>query len=208
MSNKHEDDIHTLKRLIAVRAQILKIADALLLSLTPFLFEEQSRVFPECIADIQKVYDACLVLKQKVIASLEEGVIKQNIQSFQLFHYLSKLRHDLRNSINVIHGYSEMILEEMQKKQKGSFDKQFEIMLAKVDQLLMLIDALKCSEAGSSLHHFKIMKTDESLEYISEEYRDFKEKISILIVDDDQESCEILQRYLGSIGYKNTKIAS
>jgi class 3 adenylate cyclase len=200
MSQKEDQNKTVVLALMEIRRQISLLVDALLLSLSPFLEREQT----ECIEDIKKVYEASLLLKRKLGEFLEKNILEQRVQTVEFPAFLTQVRHDLRNAVNVINGYGEMIVEEFQNKQRASFVDQFVEILTKVSQILTLIDQIKSPERKTNLHPAPI---SSELKRESEEFRAFKEKISILIVDDNVESCEILRRYLKNIGYPNTQIA-
>ncbi|MBY0529624.1 MAG: response regulator [Rhabdochlamydiaceae bacterium] len=192
-----EDLLHTFSK---VYGQLSDLAAALIFSLNPFL--EVKGV--ECALDIKKVYEASLLLKKKAEEFLNQKILDEQIQKEDFAAYLTHVRHDLRNVVNVINGYGEMILEEMQNEKLQGFRDQFVEILAKVAQILALIDQIKLQE-HKAIHPSPAISFD--LKQESQEFSSFKEKISILIIDDNLESCEILKRYLKNIGYSNTQTA-
>lgn len=200
-----------LLRLVQIRKNIEEILDELLARLVPYILGEKKNLFSENRADLEKMHEGCLSLKQKLLEFLEEQTIKKNSLETDLQQYLSKVRHDLRNFVNVVNGYGEMVIEELQKKQQSSAADDFLGMTAQVGQILVLIDAIKSPETHPTLRATTSMRISKQvpmdLVTDSEEYLNFKKKVEILIVDDNEESCQILQRYLSRIDYPNTQIA-
>lgn len=215
MLNKDNSNAPTgsdpLSRLVQIRINIGEILDRLIAKLSPYILGEKQNIFSKNRADLEKMHEGCLALKQKLIEFLQEQAIQKNLSEPDLQQYLSKVRHDLRNVVNVINGYSEMIIEDLQKNQQPAAADAFLEMTAQAGQILILIDSIKSAETQSSLRATTSMRVSKPIpaELItdSEEFLNFKKKIEILIVDDNEESCQILQRYLSKIDYPNTQLA-
>lgn len=208
-SNK-TPEANQLVRLLQIRTNIGAILDELIAKLSPFILGEKQSILTKNRADLEKMHEGCLVLKQKLLEFLQEQAIQKDRSEADLQQYLSKVRHDLRNVVNVINGYGEMIIEELQKDEQPAADAFLE-MTGKAGQILILIDAIKSPETQSSLRATTSMRVSKPIpaELItdSEEFLNFKKKASILIVDDNEESCQILQRYLSKIDYPNIQVA-
>lgn len=190
-----KDKQNDVVRLSEIRDKIGQLADAILHDLAPFVAGQEA----ELAGDIEKMHQGCLLIKQK----LAEFSVTQEFPE-----YLTKVRHDLRNCVNVISGYAEMVVEELQNKQQVSSAAQFAEMLRKVGQILSLISEIKGTALQPATHAELDSPLSTEGEGESKEFRDFKAKFSILIVDDNKESCQILNRYLGRIGYQNTQMAN
>jgi len=190
-----------------IRSKIISHIDALNLNLESFLGADLQDLFQENRADLKKIHEANLLLMQETIRFLGKETLEQNNYG-DFADYLTKVRHDLRNLINVIKGYAEIIIEEFQ---------EHEAMHPYVDQITkihtisgeILNSINEVTSESLPAKHFT--PSDEKKSTIStsepkpesEEFHSFKEKFSILIVDDVKENCIILERYLSRIGYKN-----
>ncbi|MES2121563.1 MAG: adenylate/guanylate cyclase domain-containing response regulator [Chlamydiota bacterium] len=196
-----------LAHLEKIREKIDQLAGSLLRALAPFVSDEKQASVAEFRSDIDKVHQGCLLLKLKNAEFLERGALVQNSHGLEFVQYLTKARHDLRNCVNVINGYAEMVLEDLREKKDPAADAFLE-MGSQIAQILGLIDAIKSPESQRSQGIPADVDVHISVEQGSEsaEYRDFKAKFSILIVDDNEESCTILKRYLTRNGYQNAQI--
>ncbi len=143
-------------------------------------------------------------------------VLEAKIKDEDFEQFLTKTRHDLRNPINVIRGYTEIIIEEFEQKFGKNEPKLFNFKenLKTIDQMITLINDVKFAQSSLSSSSTKTMvHTEEKSQGLlveeqrpdSAEFSSFKEKFSILIVDDHNENCLILERYLKRNGYKNIK---
>lgn len=194
-----------------IREKIIHLVDIVICCLDPFLANKQCHFFPDTLADFETVCEGNILLKKKLNEYLKDEAIEQHISSNTLPHYLTKVRHDLRNCVNIINGYLEIILEDCAKKQLTSAIDQLSEMLTIVGQILPLIETIKSPESHISSRQLQPIDSGGKLpvggNIESPEYRDFKEKFSILIVDDNEGNCQILKRHLSSIGYKNFQVA-
>ena len=191
----------------AIRDKINSLVDQLLLGLS----QEKGGVPPDCAKDVGKASEGSLLLKEKIVEFLKDGTISEKVTNDSSSSYLSKVRHDLRNCINVINGYLEMAIEELQDRSMNAEVDRLLALSALVKQILQLIDGIKNPASPTLPDHppsFKIQTQPIGLKSAeSTEFQSFKEKFSVLIVDDNRESCEILQRYLHRIRYENKHLA-
>src|ERR1700722_2815219 len=211
-ANANED---SLVRLNEIHTSLDKHVDAIIQCIEHFLAENQQKLSQENLSDIKKVHESCLFLKDELSKLLGEG-LSEKTQDKNFQEYLSKVRHDLHNPINIIQGYAEIVLEELQKTHPILGEKLTEITHL-TSKIITLIDAIKLSSSIPSVInnplHYQIVAeknslippSEESTE--SEDFQHFKEKFSILIVDDNEENCRILDRYLSRIGLTNTQVA-
>ncbi len=186
-----------------IREEIDRLAQALLLALEPFVSGDKQASIAESRSDVEKIQQGCVLLKQRNAEFLGRGALAQRgVES------LAKARHDLRNCVNVINGYAEMVLEDLREK-KDPAASAFAEMGIYIAQMLSLIDAIRGPEMPQKQSAPLDVGAQVPMEKENEspEYRDFKAKFSILIVDDNEESCEILKRYLLHNGYQNAHIA-
>jgi signal transduction histidine kinase len=75
--------------------------------LLPLLENEAFQVDKE---DIEKIVTSTRTLEQRLLRILKDEVIFQTISDEELPRFLAKVRHDLRDLINAIQGYTEISL--------------------------------------------------------------------------------------------------
>lgn len=201
-----------LGKLADVRGKITQHVNSLLLFLEPFS-EDHLKHVPDMSTYLQNIRDGSLLLKQETTSLLGEEALK-NIETGDLSAYLTKIRHDLRNRINAIQGYAEITLEDLQKIPVDGLENKIHEVISKVWQILNLIDEIRVTQLqlspdsfGTTKKEIKEMMLSEGGDTTLSEFHQFKEGISILIVDDIEENCHILDQYLRRIGYKNIQVA-
>lgn len=165
-----------------------------------------------CLSYIQNIQQAVTVLKTESIKLLEKEL---TLSEPDLSNYLSKIRHDLRNPINAMQGYAEICLEEFQAADKMDLVNKMDTMISIIRKILSLVNDINVAKHishaitttdsnGVSVSH--VIRDNEFIfnqGSSTEELIKFKEEISILVVDDIEENCKILNLFLNRIGYKN-----
>lgn len=168
----------------------------------------------ESLKDVKNIYKSALVLKQKIINLLNDNLLHNFDKNTNREEYFGNVRHDLRDVINAIKGYTEIAKEEFRNINSDLVVKE----LLKIDliilKILVLVDKIKFYKKASIQSHpsFDIPNVNiksASLENIVSdvEYHHFKEMFSILIADDLEENCNILEHNLKKMGYVNIHIA-
>ncbi len=204
-----------------IKENIIQHIDRLIQLLEFFLVEDNKKRAPGCVSYIQNIQQGSLLLKQETIRLLEKKLTQEQLKSVDLSNYLSKIRHDLRNPINSMQGYAEISLEEFQLAEERSLSSKMEEVITLIRELLVFIDNINISQHRSTSAQSTLLKKIDALsvsnldEFSSterestteEEFLRFKEEISILVVDDVEENCQVLKLYLNNIGYKNIQIA-
>ena len=204
-----------LERLEEIRENIQRHMDTLLEGLKPFLTEEKRPHVQDNLIDIKRISQSSELLKKEAGKLLENEAIEKNIFSNTVAEYLSKVRHDLRNPVNSILGFAEIVLEDFQEKNQSEGVAPFQEIISLTKQTLRLINDIKILEPQpasiieSPVESFEVEKYPSTpIEKNSEdaEFQYFKENFAILIVDDNDANCQLLDKYLKLIGYKNTHI--
>lgn len=162
------------------------------------------------LEDITKVGEGCKLLKRDSARLLLDNIQKPNFfeENENIEDYLSKARHDLRNPLNIILGYTEILSEEFQGDKDKDLVEALTHMRGCIERITNAINSIKWTEGK---HVTGSPKKDELItEFIeknveSQEFIKFKEDYSILIVDDIRENCMILERYLHRLGYKQVR---
>jgi adenylate cyclase len=197
-----------LTKLNEINEKIVENVNSIELQLELFLLDQES-LFKGHQSDFKKVIETTPLLKQDTIKFLNKETLEQKSDG-DLLDYLTKVRHDLRNFINVIKGYLEIIVEEFHERESlQPYLEQIKNIHGISIEILNLINEIKIKADPTHYNAFleknkDVIETSEKKPE-SEEFRSFKENYSILIVDDVKENCSILERYLNKIGYKNVR---
>lgn len=163
-------------------------------------FVSNEQIISNNIEDITKIKEACLFLQSELQKLLVEGLIPF---PNDITEYLNKARHDLRNPINIILGYTEILLEEFESTHPTISAPLLEITSIVKDTLNIIQEIKISSPQTSSLKKKNFTPSAPIVVKKDKEYIQFKKQLSILIVDDIEENCLILERYLLQIGYVN-----
>jgi signal transduction histidine kinase len=105
MSSIDRNNIEALKQRLLEPSNII-------LSYANILKEKSvSQSLEEFEDELNKIIDASQKLIDEINQAVSDDVL--NLESNEVLEYQKKTRHDLRNIINIILGYSEMILEDL-----------------------------------------------------------------------------------------------
>jgi adenylate cyclase len=147
------------------------------------------------------------------IKEVPASILNENYGEEKLNQFFTSLRHDLRNHINAMMGYAEMILESFQEKPSNLDPQKFITIVSESSKMLKFFSQLQISptleketiinpskSAQNYVHETNNTHGDEeeSTEFIS-----FKKTFSILIVDDEDENCKLLELHLLKDGYES-----
>ena len=154
----------------------------------------------ENIEDINQIYNA----SNKLVSLIENYNSDINSQNVSEFDY-QKIRHDIKNPINVVLGCSKFVLED-----NPSSDEELRVLVKQIidisNDLTLEVDALIRSETYEQKH--KNQKNSLADLFASIDLSEFKhattERLkgkSILIVDDDHINRGIFKRRLKQRGY-------
>lgn len=195
-----------LERLIEIKQRVLR-----------FFSEEFRQKYGEAPADLKIVDQAVDALKAELEKAQDEVFIEEKAEDLSSAHFLAKLRHDLRNPINAILGYTELSLEDLEEVCSEEWKEELKKAVVLVREILDLVDEIRPLEETwektteeAAEGSFVIEELEEgggSLRLSDEEISLFKESFSILIVDDVIDNCKLLERYLLSLGYKKVDMA-
>ena len=163
----------------------------------------------QSLIDFEEELAKILSSSDQLLEEIEKATGNLNLNEDQIQDYQKKTRHDLRNVINIILGYSEMILEDLEKSHPNFEDidnlleetKKFNNNLEQLVQFNHLKEIQKESSAENEvlkklISMIKPLNTSENHDHI---------KGKILIVDDNKSNCEMIERQLVKEGHK-TKI--
>ena len=164
----------------------------------------------EVIEEINSIRKSCDTLASKSNSLINDIKILESEENPDL----SKFRHDLRNPLNGILGYAEIIEEEFEEDLDKSSKENLEKIKSLSYEIANAIDSI-VSALERSLNKENIELTEESSEeeaierlfssLNSEEYEvlisNEIEGSKILIVDDNQSNRELLERRLKKYGF-------
>jgi class 3 adenylate cyclase/AmiR/NasT family two-component response regulator len=169
--------------------------------------ELKGKLSQDNLNDLSKIQEGSSLFRNEMKKYLSLQSSEINVSN------LTKLRHDLSNLINPIQGYAELLLEEFQQSDANVYDILRKIQMT-VHHMYALIEGIKTSpQAENRVLTSSVSKSESPITPFSEgtvleeDFRHFKEKFAILIVDDNHENCLLLERYLNRIGFTNTQIA-
>lgn len=166
----------------------------------------------DCQADLEKIKTAAnqtrtLVAEMLAAESKDRAEDERDAQR-------TSFRHDLRNSVGAISGYTEMILEELTDANELSDDAGIYLanMLADADKLLQMIETLFQAESGFGTEsesglsvdiHSVFDSFDQSDNEAGEDIRG-----QILIVDDNESNLNLLAHQLQRQGHHTSTAVS
>jgi sigma-B regulation protein RsbU (phosphoserine phosphatase) len=215
----HNSSVHYLR----TANELVNLAKQVLSLVSQLDKNELANIDSQTLSDIKKVeVGAELFLKTvENFIDKEHPKLKQNDPN--LSEQLSKIRHDMRTPINVIKGYSEIIVEDLEN---NNMVKNFSSVIELAMEILRLISKLTEKEPiqeennGARLQdevmltsqeeeelHNKIEKDSIFQQLVTKAKQQLATQISsILIVDDIEANRDLLASWLGRKSY-NTFVA-
>jgi class 3 adenylate cyclase len=193
-----------------LRQEVQAPADAIT-NFLDIIIEDARRLQMDLLTpDLDRMRDASIHLST-FVKSLLAGAwaADETIEGFQ-----KRVRHDLRNPLNAIKGYSELLLEDMDDEHEHPLKADLTTLKSSADQLLAQIDgmfALRLQEQARSAHDPKpalargtianVLRSVAPLEP-SDAPRDSVPSSHILVVDDNAANRDVLARRLVREGHK------
>lgn len=153
--------------------------------------------------ELFKIINASNQLIEEIDKVVSDKILE--LSEDQIPDFQKKTRHDLRNIVNIILGYSEMILEDLETSHQNYHDiqslldetKKFNSNLEQLVQLHNVSDSREENKKESEI----LKKLASMIKPLAEDQAD-KIKGKILIVDDNQSSCQLIERILLKEGHK------
>ncbi len=154
--------------------------------------------------ELNKIINASQKLIDEINQAVSDDVI--NLESNEVLEYQKKTRHDLRNIINIILGYSEMILEDLDSSHQNHPDiknlleetKKFNSNLEELVQLNVSTKEQKTNSEESEI----LNKLASMIKPLAKQDKNNLITGKILIVDDNKSNCEMIERQLQREGHK------
>jgi adenylate cyclase len=166
----------------------------------------------ELLTDLNRMRSASVQLNGFVTSIIQDSSVdRQKDEPLEAFQ--RRLRHDLRTPLNAIKGYSELLIEDMER---GDHPLRADLLKLKdsADRLLSQIDAMAAltrhkdvmlDEGRGRAHQFEVVA--EVLRTIkplpgSDASKEAMPSSSILVVDDNASNRDVLARRLTREGHK------
>src|SRR5579863_4657764 len=207
----------------ALTAFLRQEVQAPAIAVTDFLdmiIEDARTAQPESmLADLNRMRSASVQLNAFVKSLIRDSSAdRQTSETPEAFH--RRLRHDLRNPLNAIKGYSELLIEDMDADGEHPLRADLTRLKASADQLLGQIDAMIVlarqdgagqADADSRAQQFDLVA--EALRSLTplaagHAVRDAVKPSRILVVDDNASNRDVLERRLTREGHRVVALAT
>jgi adenylate cyclase len=205
-------------RLANMRQELLAPVTALV-GYGELLSEEADRLeLGELAPDLERILTAARDLLELVNRLLDEAAASDQPSRADLEVIQVRIRHDLRNPLNAIKGYAELVLEELDEQGGAELRADLEALLNESESLLSRIDVIVDFSRGAGGTELagqdqgalasmaaNLVRTVKPIE--AHEARP-EETGRILVVDDNASNRDLLFRRLSRDGHEVTRAAS
>jgi adenylate cyclase len=205
-------------RLANMRQELLAPVTALV-GYGELLMEEAERLeLVDLAPDLERILTAAQELLGVVNRLLDEAAAPAQASRADLGAIQAKMRHDLRNPLNAIKGYAELLLEELDELGGAAIRTDLEALLGESASLLARIDPIVDFSRGQD--SAELARQDEgavasmvanlvrTVKPIEARDRPPQETGRILVVDDNASNRDLLYRRLGHDGHQVTRAES
>lgn len=160
--------------------------------------------------DIERILASSEVLLNIVAGLLHSGSSITRRDGESLSDFQERLLHDLRNPLNVIKGYGEMLIEDIADVGGASLRQDLERLLTEVARLLANLEWIvnftcyQAASAGREAERMPLMVAEPLLALRAPEplQEHLRETGKILVVDDNASNRELLRRRLEREGHQ------
>src|SRR5918996_3012303 len=202
-------------RLANMRQELLAPVTALV-GYGEMLIEEARSFELEGIGtDLQRILSSAQELFELVDRLLDVSGVASRRSRADLGELQAKLRHDLRNPLNAIKGYAELLLEEIEEVGAATARPDLEALLREADSLLSRIDVIVDFSAATVLDNQEHGAVTSMIANLVRTVRPIEayaapphETGRILVVDDNASNRDLLFRRLSHDGHQVTRAAS
>jgi adenylate cyclase len=183
------------------------------------LREEAERLkLGELAPDLERILTAAKDLLQLVDRLLDEAAASDRPSPADLDGIQVSIRHDLRNSLNAIKGYAELLLEELDELGGAPLRTDLEALLKESESLLARIDVIVDFSRGADGAELSAQDQGALASMVANLVRTVKpieaqdarpvETGRILVVDDNASNRDLLFRRLSRDGHQVTRAES
>ena len=188
----------------ALKQRLLEPANIILSYAKIITEKEVYQKLEEFDDEINKIFNSSNLLIEEINKVTSNEAL--NTKSDQIHDFQKKTRHDLRNIVNIILGYSEMILEDLDQTHQNYVDiqnllqetKKFNSNLEALVKLNISQDEIVIDTQESAI----LNKLVSMIKPLSDKQGENKILGKILIVDDNKSNCEMIERQLIREGHK------
>jgi adenylate cyclase len=205
-------------RLAIMRQELLAPVSALV-GYSEMLTEQALRLdLPDILPDVERILTSARELLELVGLLLDVEAIAHRQSEADLGELQVKLRHDLRNPLNAIKGYAELLLEELDELGGQEIRSDLEPLLNESEGLLSRLDVIVDFSRGKSTANLEgqdrgavssmVANLVRTVKPIEEHDARPHETGRILVVDDNASNRDLLFRRLSHDGHRVSKAAS
>jgi class 3 adenylate cyclase len=210
-----EREQHRRARLANIRQELLAPVSAIT-GYAEILREEAERLeLDGMVPDIDRVLEAAGVLRVLVESLVDTAHVGEGADA----SVQQRLRHDLRNPLNAINGYGELLLEDLGTADgSANLRQDLERLLAEADRLLANLDRIVDLTRGDAVEPSGDDRTSSMLAELLRTIRPARDHDAagrsgekggrILVVDDNASNRELLLRRLGHEGHQGFEAES
>jgi class 3 adenylate cyclase len=182
------------------------------------LHQEATRLaLMDVLPDLDRISQAAGELSDMVDRMLDDDHSRQLSRTGDVSEAEKMLRHDLRNPLNAIKGYSELLLEELEDGGRIEIRADLEKLLGESNRLLAQLDDIvsfardqsvtRTADAGQSALSTSVAAFLEDTRSLADEDLTAEETGRILVVDDIESNRDLLARRLETDGHRVTVAA-
>lgn len=192
-------------RLQDLREQLFDCIDFINTTLEQTFTLQELTTEPGITADLRNIQTSVQLLHAELQAMMADEALLSLLESAELEPAFSKIRHDLRNPVSPLQGYAELIIEDLDPKKQPQLASQLETIVDKAKTILALIEQFRPNPGVPVSKRFKISPVDDAPVFARQDkaFLDYKNKITILIVDDIEVNRIILGRHLENLGFQD-----
>jgi adenylate cyclase len=205
-------------RLANMRQELLAPVTALV-GYAELLCEEADRLaIDELAADLERILTAARDLLELVNRLLDEAAASDQPTGSDLEVIQVRIRHDLRNPLNAIKGYAELLLEELEEQGAAALRADLDALLNESESLLARIDVIVDFSRGSGGPEVAAEAQDANASMVANLIQTVKpiearearpqETGRILVVDDNASNRDLLFRRLSRDGHHVVRAGS
>jgi signal transduction histidine kinase len=205
-------------RLAVMRQELLAPVSALV-GYGEMLTEQALRLdLADILSDLERILTSARELLELVERLLDVEGIADRQSEADLGELQVKLRHDLRNPLNAIKGYAELLLEELDELGGQEIRSDLEALLGESESLLSRIDVILDFARGKSSAGLEgqdrgavssmVANLVRTVRAIEEHDPHPHETGRILVVDDNASNRDLLFRRLSHDGHSVSRAAS
>ena len=182
------------------------------------LHQEATRLaLMDVLPDLDRISQAAGELSDMVDQMLDDDHSRRLSRTGDVSEAEKMLRHDLRNPLNAIKGYSELLLEELEDGGRIEIRADLEKLLGESNRLLAQLDDIvsfardqsvtRTADASQSALSTSVAAFLEDTRSLADEDLTAEETGRILVVDDIESNRDLLARRLETDGHRVTVAA-